>query len=51
MKPIRVASAIVTYGIISPLSYAIPIRVGINTYIEVDLVDIQLIRQLGLKQY
>ncbi len=50
MKPIRVASAIVTHGIISPLSHAIPIRVGIDTHAEVDLVDIQLVRQLGLKQ-
>jgi hypothetical protein len=38
-----------TYSIVSPLSQAIPIRVGINTYAEVDLVDVQLVRQLGLK--
>ena len=31
------------------LSYAIPIAVGIDTYAEVDLVDIKLVRQLGLK--
>jgi hypothetical protein len=39
-----------THGIVSPLSQAIPIRVGINTYTKVDLVDVQLVRQLGLKQ-
>jgi hypothetical protein len=39
-----------TYSIVSPLSQAIPIRVGINTYAKVDLVDVQLVRQLGLKQ-
>jgi hypothetical protein len=39
-----------THGIISPLSQAIPIRVGINTHTKVDLVDVQLVRQLGLKQ-
>jgi hypothetical protein len=38
-----------TYGIVSPLSQAIPIRVGINTHTKVDLVDVQLVRQLGLK--
>jgi hypothetical protein len=38
-----------THGIVSPLSQAIPIRVGIDTYAEVDLVDVQLVRQLGLK--
>jgi hypothetical protein len=31
------------------LSQAIPIRVGIDTHAEVDLVDVQLVRQLGLK--
>ena len=31
--------------------YAIPIKVGIDIYIEVNLVDIKLIRQLGLKPY
>ena len=40
MNPIQVASAIVTQRIISPLSYAIPIQVGIDIYAEVDLVDI-----------
>jgi hypothetical protein len=38
-----------THGIVSPLSQAIPIRVGIDTHAEVDLVDVQLVRQLGLK--
>ena len=33
----------------SPLSHAIPVHVGIDTHAEVDLVDIQLVRQLGLK--
>ena len=33
----------------SPLSHAIPIKVGIDTHAEVDLVDIKLVRQLGLK--
>ena len=33
----------------SPLSHAIPIKVGINTHAEVDLVDIELVCQLGLK--
>ena len=33
----------------SPLSYAIPIKIGIDTHAEVDLVDINLVRQLGLK--
>jgi len=39
-----------THGIVSPLSQAIPIQVGIDTHAEVDLVDVQLVRQLGLKQ-
>jgi hypothetical protein len=39
-----------THGIVSPLLQAIPIRVGIDTHAEVDLVDVQLVRQLGLKQ-
>jgi hypothetical protein len=47
---IRVASAIVTHGIVSPLLQAIPIRVGIDTHTEVNLVNVQLVRQLGLKQ-
>ena len=50
MNPLQVASAIVTYRIISPLSYAIPIQVEIDIHAKVDLVDIQLVRQLGLKQ-
>ena len=33
----------------SLLLHAIPIKVGINTHAEVDLVDIKLVRQLGLK--
>ncbi len=32
-----------------PLSHAIPIQVGIDTHAEVDLVDIKLVQQLGLK--
>ena len=50
-EPIRVTQALITHGIISPLSQAIPILVGIDTYTEVDLVDIKLVRQLGLKPY
>jgi hypothetical protein len=38
-----------THGIVSPLSRAIAIHVGIDTYAEADLVDIRLLRQLGLK--
>jgi hypothetical protein len=34
---------------VSPLSHAIPIKVGIDTHAEVDLVDIRLVQQLGLK--
>jgi hypothetical protein len=34
---------------VSTLSHAIPIKVGIDTHAEVDLVDIKLVRQLGLK--
>ena len=51
MEPtsIRVTQALTTHGIVSPLSHAIPIRVGIDTHAEVDLVDIKLVRQLGLK--
>jgi hypothetical protein len=48
-QPIRVIQAFTTYGIMSPLSHAIPTQVGIDTYAEVDLVDIKLIQQLGLK--
>ena len=51
MEPIsiRVIQALTTYRIISLLSHAIPIKVGIDTHIEVDLVDIKLVQQLGLK--
>ena len=38
-----------THGIVSLLSQAIPVLVGIDTHAEVDLVDIKLVRQLGLK--
>jgi hypothetical protein len=31
------------------LSHDIPILVGINTHTEVDLVDVNLVKQLGLK--
>ena len=31
------------------LLHAIPVKIGINTYAEVDLVDIKLVQQLGLK--
>src|SRR5271155_4862828 len=49
IKPIRVTKAFTTNGVVSPLSHAIPILVGIDTHAEVDLVDIKLVRQLGLK--
>ena len=51
MEPtsIRVTQALTTHGIVSPLSHAIPIKVGIDTHVEVDLVDIKLVQQLGLK--
>jgi hypothetical protein len=49
IQPIRVTKALTTQGVVSPLSHAIPILVGIDTHAEVDLVDIQLVRQLGLK--
>ena len=39
------------HGIVSLLSQAIPVLVGINTHAEVDLVDIKLVWQLGLKPY
>ncbi len=38
-----------TYGTVSPLSHAVPVLVGIDTHAEVDLVDIKLVQQLGLK--
>jgi hypothetical protein len=34
---------------VSPLSHAILIHIGINTHAEADLVNIQLVQQLGLK--
>jgi hypothetical protein len=43
IEPIRVTQALTTHGIISPLSQAIPILVGIDTHAKVDLVDIKLI--------
>ena len=51
MEPtiVRVTTALTTHGIVSPLSHAIPIKVGIDTHAEVDLVDIKLVQQLGLK--
>ena len=39
-----------THGIVLPLLQALPIRIGIDTHAKVDLVDVQLVRQLGLKQ-
>ena len=41
--PIRVVQAFTTHGVVSPLSHAIPVQVGIDTYTEVDLVDIRLV--------
>ena len=51
MEPtsIRVTQALTTHRIVSLLSHAIPIKVGINTHIEVDLVNMKLVQQLGLK--
>jgi hypothetical protein len=46
---IKVTQALTTYGIVSLLLHAVPIKVGIDTHAEVDLVDIKLVRQLGLK--
>ena len=43
IKPIRVTQALTTHGIVSPLSHAIPVKVGIDTHAEVDLVDIKLV--------
>ena len=48
-KSARVTQALTTHRIVSPLSHAVPIKVGIDTHAEVDLVDIKLVRQLGLK--
>ena len=51
MEPtiVRVTPALTTHRIALPLSHAIPIKVGIDTHAEVDLVDIKLVQQLGLK--
>jgi hypothetical protein len=38
-----------TYRIVLPLLYTVPVLVGIDTHAEVDLVDIKLVQQLGLK--
>ncbi|KAN0075064.1 hypothetical protein V8E54_007675 [Elaphomyces granulatus] len=46
---LRVTEAIKTKGVISPLAAAIPVSVGIDTYAEVDIIDIRFVRQLGLK--
>ena len=43
IEPIRVTKAFTTHGIVSPLSHAIPVHVGIDTHTEADLVDIQLV--------
>ena len=53
MEPIsiRVILALSTYRIISLLLHTILIKVGIDIYIEVNLVDIKLVQQLGLKPY
>ena len=48
-QEIWVTKALTTHGIVSPSSHAIPIRVGIDTHAEVNLVDIKLVQQLGLK--
>ena len=42
-EPLRVTKALIIHGIVSLLSQAIPILVGIDTYAEVDLVDIKLV--------
>src|ERR1700759_3847632 len=49
IKSLRVTKAFTTHGVASPLSQAIPIRVGMNPHAEVDLVNIKLVQQLGLK--
>jgi hypothetical protein len=38
-----------TYRTVLLLSHAVPVLVGIDTHAEVDLVDIKLVQQLGLK--
>ena len=50
-QPLRVTKAFTTNGVVSPLSHDIPILVGINTHVEVDLVDVNLVKQLSLKLY
>ena len=42
-ESLRVIKALIIYGIVSPLSQAIPVLVGIDIYTEVDLVDIKLV--------
>jgi hypothetical protein len=49
IEQIRVTKALTTHGIVLPLLHAIPIRVGIDTHAKVDLIDIKLVQQLGLK--
>ena len=48
-ESLRVIKALIIYSIVLPLSQAIPVLVGINTHTEVDLVNIKLVQQLGLK--
>ena len=43
IKPIKVTQALTTYGIVLLLLYTILVKVGINTHIEVDLVNIKLV--------
>jgi hypothetical protein len=50
-KSIRVTKALTTYKVVSLLLHNILIKVGINTHAEVDLVNIKLVCQLGLKPY
>ena len=49
IQPIRVTKAFTTNGVVSLLSHDIPILVGIDTHAEVDLVDVNLVKQLGIK--
>jgi hypothetical protein len=48
-QPIKVTKAFITKRVVLLLSNAIPILVGIGTHTEVDLVDINLVKQLALK--
>ena len=48
-QEIWVTKALTTHRIVSPSSHVIPIQVGIDTHAEVNLVDIKLVQQLGLK--